>query len=105
MTTDEVKKKGSNQKHNAELQKKKLGINFILGHILWFNFYLIFFFKVDSQLSSVMNRKCYLIAFTIILLAVGYPILLSIFFARSSKDDSLSSYPDSEQACKFFFFF
>jgi len=50
-----------------------------------------------------MNRKCYLIAFTIILLAVGYPILLSIFFSRTSKDDS--SFPDSEQACNFKFCF
>ena len=50
-----------------------------------------------------MNRKCYLIAFSIILLAVGYPILLSIFFARSSKDDS--SFPDSEQSCNFKFCF
>jgi len=31
---NEVRKKGSNQKHNAELQKKKLGLNLLIVFLI-----------------------------------------------------------------------
>ena len=46
-----------------------------------------------------MNRKCYFIAFSVVVLAVGYPIILTVILSKTSKDEQSSSTLPGEQQC------